>query len=198
MGEKRYFCDWVNEPADVKYNCFIDEPLLKFLTIVSVIVGVVGSVIGQYIFKQGYTENLETYYESTYKYLDEIADNVISKDGINVSAIPENVIEYEITYEDNKITFEYSLDSNKEEFFGLPASMTVSLSKDFEILSKKPTYSSKEKYIKESKFSLSIFFPIILGFGTFIWLTILSTIAMFIAFPISKMHKKMDIKKCLS
>lgn len=145
----------------------------------------------------GHSEDLEAYSESAYEYLDEIADNVISKDGINVSAIPKDVVEYEITYKDSEIIFKYSLDNNKEKYLATSASMTVTLSKDFEILNKEPNFSSKEEYVKIHKITFYIFIPI---FGIMTWCMVAFACCVVggIAIPISMIHKKMNIKKSLS
>lgn len=96
-----------------------------------------------------------------------------------------------------EIIFKYSLDNNKGKEWATSASMTVTLSKDFEVLSKEPNFSSKEEYAISHKISCYIFIPI---FGAFTWcaMAVASLIVMVVAIPISMVHKKMDMKKNLS
>lgn len=190
MKEKRYYCDWALSKSTKKS----DRLVIKVLFISLAVVTVVSSVIYYNIIMHNHSEDLEAYSESAYEYLDEIAYNVISKDGINVSAIPKDVVEYEITYKDGEIIFKYSLDNNKGKDWATSASMTVTLSKDFEILSKEPNFSSKEEYVKIHKIFIYILVPL---FGALTWATI-SLVVVVVALPISMIHKKMNMKKSLS
>ena len=194
MKEKRYYCDWaLSTSSDEKSNHLIPKVLLISLVIVTAI----SSLIYYNIMMNNHGEDLEAYSESAYKYLDEIADNVIGKDGINVAEIPEDVVEYEITYKDGEIIFKYSLDNNKGKEFATSASMTVTLSKDFEVLSKEPNFSSKDEYVKSHKIVFYIWVPI---FGLLTWMVmwVASCIVMAVAIPISMVHKKIDMKENLS
>lgn len=189
MKEKQYLCDLSFSKEE---NSLVNKVMLISL----VVVAVISSVIYYSIIRHNYSEDLEAYSESAYAYLDEIADNVISQDGINVSAIPKDVVEYEITYKDGEIIFKYSLDNNKGKDLATSASMTITLSKDFEILSKEPNFSSKEEYVKSHK-SIYIFVPI-LGALTWAVLAIIGCVVMLVAILISIIHKKMNMKKSLS
>ena len=189
MKEKRYYCDWALNSSKKDFCLFS-----KVLPIFLIVVTVVSSFIYYNIMMHNHIEDLEAYSENAYKYLDEIADNVIGKNGINVAAIPEDVVEYEITYKDGEIIFNYSLDNNKGKLFAASASMTITLSKDFEILNKEPNFSSKEKYVKDSKtnFCISTF---IFGVSTLFVMAVVVGVVMLVALPISIIHKKNDIKK---
>lgn len=125
---------------------------------------------------------LDTYSESAYKYLDEIADNVIEKEGINVAAIPDDIVKYEITYKDDRIIFKYSLDNNKGKEFATSASMTLILSKDFEILSREPNFSSKEEYEKIHKGN---FYASIYQYSLIIWVIMFLIIFFIMVFAIA-------------
>lgn len=190
MKEKRYYYDWASQQQD-------RSVVVKVLLISFVIVTTISSLIYYNIMMHNHGEDLEAYSENAYEYLDEIADNVIGKDGINVAAIPEDVVEYEITYKDGEIVFKYSLDNNKDKEFATSASMTVTLSKDFEVLSKEPNFSSKEEYVKIHKINFYLCVPI---FGALVWLGLefATLILMVVAFPISVLHKKKYMKKNLS
>lgn len=190
MKEKRYYCDWALSSSNEKDQRLISKVLLISLIVVTAI----SSLIYYNIIMHNHNEDLEAYSESAYKYLDEIADNVIGEDGINVVAIPEDVVEYEITYKDGELIFKYSLDNNKGKKFATSASMTVTLSKDFEVLSKKPNFSSKKEYVIIHK--ISIYIGILMS-GVLTWcvMGVVSCIVMFVAMPISKIHKKKDMKK---
>ncbi len=176
MKEKRYFCD-----------CGSNKSIILVVIIFSIVVTIICSLIYQNIMVHNHSEEVEAYSESAYEYLDEIADNVIGKAGINMDAIPEDVAEYEITYKDDKIIFKYSLDNNTEN--GIAStypSMTVTLSKDFEVLSKKPYYSSNEEkeFLKNCKIAICIFCIV---FGSVILIMSVATV-------ISKKHKERDMK----
>lgn len=190
MKEKRYYCDWALSVSKEEI-----KPLFLVLFIISLfVVTAISSLIYYNIIMHNHGEDLEAYSESAYKYLDEIADNVIGKDGIKVAAIPEDVVEYEITYKDGEIIFKYSLDNNKGKEFATSASMVVTLSKDFEVLSKEPNYSSKEEYIKSHKIGFYICVPL---FGVLTWsvMLLVSCFVMLVAIPISMVHKNMVHKK---
>lgn len=195
MKEKRYYCDWILSPSDEKSNHLFEKVVLISFVIVTAISSLIYYIN---IIVHNYTEDLEAYYESAYKYLYEIADNVIERDGIKEAAIPEDVVEYEITYKDGEIIFKYCLDNSKEKEFVTSASMTVTLSEDFKVLSKKPNFSSKEEYVKRHKIAYYIFVPMVLGALIWIVMAIVGFIVSLVAIPISKMHKKRDMKKNLS
>lgn len=194
MKEKRYYCDWALNSSNDKKTA---HAIVKVLLISLVVVTAVSSWIYYNIMIHEHGEDLEAYSKSTYEYLDEIANNVIEEGGINVTAIPEDVVEYEITYKDGKIIFKYSLDNNKGKKWATSASMTVTLSKDFEVLNKEPNFSSKEQYEKEHKSTFYILASI-LGASTWIVMTIASCIVMGAAIPISMIHKKREMKNNLS
>lgn len=196
MKGKRYFCDWALSPFKRQKSVSI---LFIFLVISVVVVTAISGLIYYNIMMHNHSVDLETYSESAYEYLDEIANNVIGEDGINIAAIPEDVVEYEITYKDEvgEIIFKYSLDNNKEKEWATSASMTVTLSKDFEVLSKKPNFSSKEEYAKIHKIR---FFSDVAIFGIVTWMVIalVSLILIEDLILISKAHKKKDMKRKVS
>ena len=70
------------------------------------------------------------------------------------------------------------------------ASMTVTLSKDFEILSKEPNFSSKEEYVK-------VFYTFVFLLGALNWCVVgmASCFVMLVLASISIIHKKMSMKK---
>ena len=129
---------------------------------------------------------LNSYSVEAYEHLDEIANNVITKGvGIDLSELPDDVVKYEITAEGDEIIFKYYLDNNKDMVFAASANMTVKLSNDFSIISKKPNSSSEEEYVKSVKRSILMSSAII---GCFIWIiiafgsTIVCTIIAFLSF----------------
>lgn len=117
------------------------------------------SLIYYNIFVDVCDKNSRATYESTYEYLDKIANNVIEKDGINIDAISKEGVKYKITHKDGKIIFNYSIDNDKQSAF-TNGSMTVILSEDFQILNKKADIS-----LKEGSFDKLVFFYPALGFG---------------------------------
>ncbi len=187
MKEKRYFCDCALSYINQKSNRLVTKVVFIFIFV---------TIVSSLIYYNIISEDFEAYSENAYEYLNEIADNVIEKDGINLSMMPEDVVEYKITYKDDKIIFQYSLGNNKEKIF-VSASMKVTLSKNFEILSKGPTYSSKEEYLKSQKIGLCLF---IFAFGLLTGIIMIVAIGIFmgIAILISIIYKKKDIKENFS
>ncbi len=197
MKEKMYYYDWMFSKSDENFNRLMVKAILIFFVGVSII----SSFIYYNIIKHDCGGNVEAYYEEVYyecgyEYLDEIADNVIGKDGINLAEIPEDVVKYEINYKDDEIIFKYSFDNNKEKIYATSASMTVTLSKDFEVLSKDPNFSSKDEYVKTHKSGL-YFIVILYALCTCMVLGLVSFIVILVAIPISKLHKKIDMKNNL-
>ena len=75
-----------------------------------VVIITIGSIISYNVLLTQNENELNSYSESTYQYLDEIADNVIQEGvGINLLALPEDVVKYEITSQDNGVVFKYYL-----------------------------------------------------------------------------------------
>lgn len=63
-----------------------------------------------------------------------------------MSAIPDDVVKYEIIYEGDEIIFKYYLDNNKDAKLAKSASMTVIMSNEIEIIFKTPNYSSENEF----------------------------------------------------
>ncbi len=191
MKEKRYYSDWV-----YGFNSKVStKSLISRVEGIFIVVGtVISSLIYYSIIMHNHGENLEAYHKSAYKYLDEIADNVIGKEGINEAAIPKDIVEYEINYKDGEIIFKYSLDNNKGKVFATSASMTLTLSKDFEVLSKEPNFSSKKEYVECHKRSLYIWVTI-LGFLTCLGMIGASYIVIVAGILVSTVHEAYDMKK---
>ena len=191
MKKKRYYCDWaMSKPSNRGIHI-----LLKLLFISFLVVTVVSGVVCYNIEKHNLNENFEKYYENAYNYLDDIADNVIEKNGINVAAIPDDIVEYEINYKDDVIIFKYSVDRSKDEgIIDFTASMTVTLSKDFEVLSKEHNFSSKKEFIASHMAGI---FIVSLIFGIFTWglLIIVICTIMSTATIVSMLHKEINIRR---
>ena len=168
MKKKRYFCDYFfGGDWDNKYFS---------IGIVSIfLILIVGMIFSNNIFKTKYANAFDSYSESTYMYLDEIADKVIEEGvGINLIALPDDVVKYEITYENGKTTFKYYLDNNKGKPYTISANMTIELSDDFTIISRTPNYSSEEEYVEAIKHSMFLM-CIINGLAAWvvIWMSII-------------------------
>lgn len=166
MKEKRYFCDYwfASKPSDK----------LPFLIIVLSLLLITFSsgIINYNLFWSKNGNALNSYYESAYTYLDEIADNVIQEgEGIDLLALPDDVVKYEITSENNEVIFKYYLDNNKDMEFAVSLDMTVELTNDFYVVSKEHNYSSEEACITKTKsdiISLSISYGVLIWIGFFI------------------------------
>lgn len=144
MKEKRYFCDlWDNSKK---------RSFLSFIMIVSAnIIGIICGIINYNVILSKYGNEFDSYSESTYKYLDKIADDVIEEGvGIKLVDLPKDVVKYEIYNENNEIIFKYYLD-NKDMKYVDSSYMSVLLSDNYEIISKSSNYRSEKEYKKNIK-----------------------------------------------
>ncbi len=186
MKEKRYFCDFWFGPSEPFKRLF------SILWIATLIILVIASVVSYCFMSLNYRNELESYSESTYQHLNEIADNIISKEqGIDLSAIPEDVAEYEILKKDDRIIFKYSLDNNKGMQFAGPARMELELSEDFEIISSQTNYVSEQRYVRDVKLVMA-FASFCIGALSWIIIFIAAILGCTIAAFISKANKKKD------
>lgn len=158
MEEKRNFYDY--------WHGKILLPIIGCLMI-----GLISGVVIYNTLLSKYSNELDVYSESTYQYLEEIADSVVQEGiGIDLLKLPDDVVRYNITTtteNDEIVEFKYYLDDNKEMQFAEPSGMTVQLSKDrFKIISKIPNCSSKEDYVWKIKLQMIIISTTIgLGLG---------------------------------
>ena len=195
MKEKRYYCDWI----DVLYTKNKSR-IFDFFFISAVVLTAVCGIITYNINKRDYGQVFEAYSESAYEYLDEIANNVISENGIDATAIPEDVVEYEITYKDGKTIFKYSIDNNKEKKWATSASTTITLSKDFEILSKEPNFFSKKEYVTLHKiflYLISFALGVCYGVGIIAIIILVNSIVVLISMSRKEKDTKNETKKNL-
>lgn len=188
MKEKRYFCDyWSGNKGSIKIIY-----LIIFLSFI--IISSISSIISYNVLLLKHGNELNSYSESTYQYLNEIADNVIREGaGINLLALPDDVVNYEITIQDNEVIFKYYLDNNKGMEYAASADMTVKLSDNYEIISKEPNYSSEEDYISDIKGAM-IFQSVMLGFVIWLCVMLVAFIGGTIADFVSKTNKYLSKK----
>lgn len=153
---------------------FIDKHVMFFILLLPIsaflfspLIGVVSGIgiYNSYLTK--YKNELDSYSESTYQHLNEIADNVIQDGGnINLLALPDDVVKSEINTQDGITIFKFYLDNNSGMEFADSAYMTVKLSNNF-IISKESNYSSEEVYISNIKKNMEMSsFDIGLAVGT--------------------------------
>lgn len=187
MKEKRYFCDyWLGKSKSMKRERLI---LISSFILITFI----GGIIGYNVIMSKHGHELNSYSVEAYEHLDEIANNVINKGvGIDLSALPDDVVNYEITSKNGEIIFKYYLDNNKDMKFAVSANMTVKLSNDFSIISKKPNYSSEEQYVKSIKFTIG-FCSIMIGFFAWFIVMIVSLIGCTIGAFISLSHQNKNL-----
>ena len=192
MKEKRYFGDyWFGKSKSFKLA-------ILFILLSLIFILLIGSVISYNVIMSNYGYELNSYSVKTYEHLGEIANDVVKKGvGIDLSALPDDVVKYEITSENNEIIFKYYLDNNKDMVFASSANMTVKLSNDFSIISKETNYSSEEEYVKDVKFCIyfSIFFlsTIVVFVTWFILMILCLTVFKIVAFILSKSHKNKNL-----
>lgn len=136
---------------------------------------------------------LNLYSTKTYEHLNEIANNVIKEGvGIDLSAIADDVVNYEITGNNNRIIFKYYLDNNKDLEFAVSANMTIELSNEFNIISKKPDYSSEKEFVKRLNLSIKIA-SLSIGFLTSVIIMFVIIIGCTIGAYISRSHKRKNL-----
>ena len=132
---------------DIFFILLIIISILLFSLLIGVVSG--NGIYNSYLTK--YKNELDSYSESTYQHLNEIADNVIQEGGnINLLALPDDVTKFEINTQDGITIFKFYLDNNSGMEFADSAYMTVKLSNNF-IISKESNYSSEEVYISNIK-----------------------------------------------
>ena len=89
MKEKRYLCDYI-------------DAMSIFLCVVYGLIAVIGGIISYNVLLSQYDNELNAYSESTYKYLEEVADNVVQEwIGIDLRKLPEDIARYNITTPEN-------------------------------------------------------------------------------------------------
>ena len=184
MKEKRYFCDLCEDWRDRIDEISSLKKVLFFILYLScfLLVSVIGCI-------QKYGQGINTYSVEEYERLDEIADNVIKKGvGIDLSALPDDVVSHEKTIKDDEIIFEYCLDNNEGMAFAQPASMTIIFSKDFKIISRHPNFSSEEQYTAIVKILIVAFAMMLGGFMALVPIALIFIVGG-IGFLISKKHK---------
>ena len=191
MKEKRYFCDyWFGESESMKGRI---ERIALILISSLILITFIGGIICYNVIMSNHGYELNSYSMKAYEHLDEIANNVIKKGvGIDLSALPDDVVRYEITSENDEIIFKYYLDNNKDMWFATSANMTVKLSNDFSIISKEQNFSSKEEYVKNIKIAIS-FYSIAIGIFAWFIIMVLSLIGCIISAFISKSHKNKNL-----
>ena len=180
MKEKRYLCDYIDAMSIIQ---------TIFFGIVCVLIAVIGGNISYNVILSKYDNELNAYSESTYKYLEEVADNVVQEGiGIDLRKLPEDIAWYNITSPDNDgiIQFTYYLNNNQDMLFAKQSSMTVELSKDsFKIISKIPDCFSKVDYVLKIKEQMSALSAVI---GLILVMVLI--IAIMIVDSFSRINKK--------
>ena len=138
MKEKRYFCDWVKTPTRRQKLIIVG-----FLIIATLILS------GTFYKIDINREEVGEYSEEVYEYLEEIADGVILRNVINVSVIPDDISDYEITQKNGVFTFKCSIDHYEGKKLDPSASVTVTESSG--VVKKERNIYSKEEYIKSQR-----------------------------------------------
>lgn len=188
MEEKRYFCDWLDNKANLAGEKLFYKIVIAFLIITTAVSSLLyANVI------YPYDNNIEENYKKLYDYLEKIDNTIVGEKGINMAAMPKEVIEYKIIYQDDKIVFKYSVKNDiiRNKQFPSTLKETVNLSKDFQVLSKENNLGSKEEREKISK-----------QFASYTRLGIMTSLVIFFAImflilvslTISLLHKLTDQK----
>ena len=135
--KRRYFTNWYHEN---KGGLAIVFSILSMIII---------WIISYRIILYKYFDELNIYPSDVYNILEEIVTLTLKEEDIDESLIPEYVEEYNISYSkyDDKIIYTYSLDIVGDRASIIPKpSMVVTLSKEYEIISKDSVYSTRTNY----------------------------------------------------
>lgn len=190
MEEKQYYIDKMTSVSTggLSKEC-------KIYICICIILSFIVSIISYNVIMHYYGYELNTYSLDTYTRLEEIPNIVIKEDtSFDLTAIPEDVYSYNISYVDGKINFEYTLNTNEDLRFAPLPKMTIVLNnQDLKILDKSSNYT-EELYKRSIKGSICLS-----SFGCGI---IFCSVFMLLYIPwmsigmlISYIHKKIDLSK---
>lgn len=186
MKEKRYFYDFVAAPL---YTRQIVLLLIVPFTVVAIIASIIGN-ISYHLIMNKYSYELDTYSETTNEYLEEIANEVIKEgSSFNLSAMPKDVADYNVTFDGNHIEFNYVLKNDLT--YAPSAHMVMTLSKDFRILQQSFSYNSEKQYKEMTETNISEKSSTIFTLS-FAGLLACYMISFIIAMEVSEHHKKRD------
>ena len=189
MKKKRYFCDLGEQKSNIM-------PIIVILF--SIFLGIIVAFISYNVLTNKFEYEFDSYSEEDYEYLEKIAKNVV-KDGeginLSISAIPEDVVEYDIVCDNNEIILKLGLENNKDKVFAPSAYITIKISNKFDIISTKTNFSSKQEYVWYIKRDI-VLISIACGYSAFSIVICIAIIGSTISDK-SKSHKK-ETKKNLS
>lgn len=181
--EKRYLYDVLNE---IKFG-FKMKVLIFLLIVIGTIIFAHLNFLYNPILNY---DSRECYNNYAYKYLNEIASEVIQEEGINTTNIPED-IEYRIYDQNDNIVFYYYIKECNTYY-----NMKIILSKDFKIIDKKCSIKLQTEDESQREYNL-IRKVFSCAFGLVCALIIMLIIDIFkcILKVVSFIHKKLDEKK---
>ena len=184
MKEKRYFCDWVIKPT--KRQKIV---IIGFLIIATLILS------GTFYNIDSNREEVSEYSEEAYEYLEEIADGVIWRNVINISVIPDNVNDYEITQKNGVLTFKCSIDHYAGKKLDPSASITVT--ENSGVVKKERNISSKEEYTKSQRSNRIKTYLADVCVVILLWCIVfaMAEFLVFILYITSRISKYIDTKK---
>ena len=184
MKEKRYFCDWVIEPTRRQKIVIIGFLIIAtlILSITFYNIDVSRGEVGEYP-------------EEAYEYLEEIADGVIWRNIINVSVIPDDISDYEITQKNGVLTFKCSIDHYEGKKLNPSASITVTESSG--VVKKERNVSSKEEYTKNQRSNRVKIYLAEVCVVILLWSIafFVDLCLVFISYIVSRIKKYVDTKK---
>lgn len=185
--EKRYFVDFIDNVT--KLSRFV-------VLLIAILLFILGFIISCKMYMSEYSDTMNSYSVDTYKYLEEIGTTTVKDGYIDTSLLPNDVLEYNISYNkySENTVYTYSLDVNNNlEFIPTPQ-INITLSNEYEMLSEDSVYSSKEKYVNAIKTSIYVN-SFLIGGISLCYGAIPLLIIGFITYRISKAHKKRDFEK---
>ena len=113
--------------------------------------------------------DIHSYFPEAIERLDEVSNSIIKEGiGIDVSAIPNDIENIKLERNADEIILSFDLDNNLK--YVQSARMTITLSKDGNIISKETNYKSEKQYIESFIFYIffkSIFLGQIFGLISF-------------------------------
>lgn len=138
-------------------NIIFKTPLMFPLLCITLAVIFSQAFYSQYMNK--YAAELDSYSINTYDHLVNIYNDVIQEGtGIDLSALPKDVVSYEITRKGDEVTFKFSLDTDSNIPLAPSAEMSIKLSSDFHVISQEPNYFSAKACITNTRLQIRSFF----------------------------------------
>ena len=149
MKEKVRFTKRVVDIGRADVSSHVARKVIIAMVLVGVIITAIVCSCWYAANKEQINKAFDSYSPEVYEQLEEIATNVVKEgEGIDLKNIPESVVKYEITWDNQQIVFCYYLDNNKGIKFAerLSGNMKIVLSDEYKIISEDTNFLSEREY----------------------------------------------------